>query len=391
MKKKITIGLFIDAFFPMIDGVAMVVDNYAKRLVKYANVIVFAPSYEGKNFDDSVFNYKVVRCKSMDVSFLDYSLPRPKADNKFKKALDEANLDIVHIHSPATLGMAGINYAKKHGIPVIGTMHSQYKLDFKRAVKFNFITNFLTKRITKIYEKCDEVWTVNDEVARIFTSDYGYKGKPRVVYNATEMKPLSDKKKACDRINDLHDLSSKEMVFLFDVRINKLKYIYVIVDALKILDNNGFDFKMFFVGSGQDEDELKNYISLNGLDDKIILCGRVTDRTLLASYYARADLFLFPSLYDCNAIVQLEAASQKTPTLFLKGAATTSLVKNNVNGFLADNDSEKYAEKIIYIMNNKKLYDFVCDNAYRDLYKNWDDVTEDVYNLYLDFINGKEN
>ena len=36
--KKITIGIFNDSFYPMIDGVVMVVDNYAKRLSKYANV-----------------------------------------------------------------------------------------------------------------------------------------------------------------------------------------------------------------------------------------------------------------------------------------------------------------------------------------------------------------
>ena len=43
--KKITIGLFGDSFFPMADGVIMVMDNYARRLCKYANVIVFVPEY----------------------------------------------------------------------------------------------------------------------------------------------------------------------------------------------------------------------------------------------------------------------------------------------------------------------------------------------------------
>ena len=38
----------------------------------------------------------------------------------------------------------------------------------------------------------------------------------------------------------------------------------------------------------------------------------VKDRELLASIYARADLFLFPSLYDASSIVQIEAALQKT-------------------------------------------------------------------------------
>ena len=56
MDKKITIGLFVDSFFPMTDGVIMVVDNYARRLVKYANVIVFAPKYR-KKYDDSKLPY----------------------------------------------------------------------------------------------------------------------------------------------------------------------------------------------------------------------------------------------------------------------------------------------------------------------------------------------
>lgn len=56
MDKKITIGLFVDSFFPMTDGVIMVVDNYARRLVKYANVIVFAPKYR-KNM--MIVNYHI--------------------------------------------------------------------------------------------------------------------------------------------------------------------------------------------------------------------------------------------------------------------------------------------------------------------------------------------
>ena len=134
-KKKITIGIFIDTFFPMTDGVIMVVDNYARRLVKYARVIVFAPSIKGIKYDDSIFPYEVVRCRSLKVPFLDYSLPIPKMDLSFYQKLKKYQLDIVHIHSPFTIGEAGVAYAKKHHIPVVGTMHSQYKQDFLRAVK----------------------------------------------------------------------------------------------------------------------------------------------------------------------------------------------------------------------------------------------------------------
>ena len=45
--KRLKIGLFIDTFFPMIDGVIMVVDNYARRLAKFNDVTVFAPAIPG--------------------------------------------------------------------------------------------------------------------------------------------------------------------------------------------------------------------------------------------------------------------------------------------------------------------------------------------------------
>ena len=40
MKK---VGLFIDTWYPMVDGVIKVVDNYARRLVNYCEVVVFCP------------------------------------------------------------------------------------------------------------------------------------------------------------------------------------------------------------------------------------------------------------------------------------------------------------------------------------------------------------
>jgi glycosyltransferase involved in cell wall biosynthesis len=391
---KITIGLFVDVFFPMTDGVVMVVDNYAKRLSKYCNVIVFAPKFVGHEYDDSKFNYKVVRCISLKVPFLDYTLPIPKMDIKFQKELKQYNLDLVHIHSPFTVGEAGIKYAIDNNIPLVGTMHSQYKRDLLRAVKTETLANQLLKPLISNFNKCDECWAVNSEVARIFYEDYGYKELPKVMNNATEMKPInnSDLPSSNKYINKIYNLSD-EKVFIFVGRINALKNIFFIVDALKLVKEKdpNLKFKMLFVGSGQDEEELKKVIKKYNLEDNIIMCGKITDRKLLASLYARSDLFLFPSLYDSSSIVQIEAASQHTPVLFIEGAATTATVTNNVNGFIAPNNIEKYANYIINIMHNDKLLNDVSNNCYRDLYKNWDDTIESVYNNYLELINKKKD
>ena len=148
---------------------------------------------------------------------------------------------------------------------------------------------------------------------------------------------------------------------------------------------------MFFIGSGQDEEELKKMIKEYKLEDNIILCGKITDRKILASYYAISDLFLFPSLYDSSSIVQIEAASQHTPVLFIEGAATTATVTNGVNGFIAPNDVNEYANYIIKVMNKPQLLEEISNNAYRDLYKNWDDAIDEVYNNYLKLIKNKKN
>lgn len=389
--KKLTIGLFNDSFFPMADGVIMVVDNYARVLSEYANVIVFVPKYTGKEYDDSIFPYKVVRCNSVRVPFLDYSLPLPSFDKKFEKELDKYNLDIVHIHSPFSMGEIGLKYAKKHHIPCIGTMHSQFKQDIQKVVKSDSLSKKINNRLIKLFNKCDECWAVNSEVARIYHEEYGYKCLPRVMNNATEMKPVVDVKKANDYINKKYNIKNDEKVFLFVGRINTLKNILFIAESLKAVKEKcpKLKFKMLYVGSGLDEDKLREKIIECGIEKNTIMCGKVTDRDELASYYSRADLFLFPSVYDASSIVQIEAASQGTPTVFLKGTATAATVTDNVNGFLSEYTVGAYSDKIIEIMNNKELYEKVSKNAKIDLYKTWKQMVDEAYELYKEFINKK--
>ena len=389
--KKINIGIFNDSFFPMADGVISVVDNYARRLNKISNVTVFVPYGKKKNFDDTTLPYKVVRCKSIRIPFYDYVLPIPFLDFKFKKALKKSNLDIVHIHSPFGIGAAGIKYSKKNRIPSIATMHTQFKKDIKKVVDNKIIIEKVNKKIIKTFNRCDVCRAVNAEVARIFYEDYGYKTLPGILGNATDLKPVNSVRKANNYINKKHNIKSNELVFLFVGRINTLKNILFIVDSLKILSEKKpkLKFKMLFVGSGNDEDKLIKCIKKNKLQDKVILCGKIMDREELSYYYSRADLFLFPSTYDASSIVQIEAASQKTPTIFLKNTATASNVTDNINGFLSDYSVLGYANKIIEVIENKKLYKKVCENAFLDLYKNWDDTILEVYNIYLNMI--KEN
>ena len=382
------IGLFIDTFYPMIDGVVTVVDNYARILSNYKNteVIVFAPD-TGK-YNDSRLPYKVVRCKSIKLPKLDYSLPLPKMDLRFLKSLDKYNLDIIHIHSPFTIGRLGVEYAKKHNIPLFGTIHSQFYKDYYRATRNKFLSKELTKNTMDLFSKCDICYTVNEGMRKVVLEEYGFKNNLLLARNATNWNLVDSIDESLKRIKDLYNIKNK-YIFLFVGRINKLKNIFLIVDALNYIKDK-VDFKMLFVGDGQDKKELSLKIKEYHIEDRIVLCGKCSNRDLLRDYYASSDLFLFPSLYDASSVVQVEAASQKCPGLFIEGSATSSSIKDDHNGFLSSNDYKEYGKRIIEIIKNKK-YISVRDNVYKEIYCTWDSEVKKVYDKYLEVFNNKNS
>ena len=388
--KKIKVGLFIDTFYPMVDGVIQVVDQYAKRLCKFCDVVVFTTKPSKNKVDTIKHPYKVVRCNVMPVMGIDYDLALPCFDKKFRKEVENSNLDIVHIHSPFTIGNCGIKYAKKHNIPVISTLHSQFKQDFYKATKMKWLTNIMLRIIMKKFNKCDRCYAVNSKIAEIFYEDYKAKVLPAVLLNGTDFTPVENEENAINLVNQKYQLDKDIPVLLFVGRLTRLKNIFFIAQALKILKDSGEKFKMLYVGTGTDEEKLKSLIKELGLQDDVIMTGKIMDRDLLKAIYFRADLFLFPSNYDANSLVQIEASSQKTPTVFLEGSATSVSITDNVNGFLTPNNKEAFAQKISEILHNKDLYEKVKQNAYKDLYRSWDQCVEEVYQLYLKHIKEKE-
>ena len=213
---------------------------------------------------------------------------------------------------------------------------------------------------------------------------YGAKERPGVLQNGTELKLLGD---GVNReINKKYGFTKDEKVLLFLGRVNILKNILFIVDVAKILKDKGFKFKLMFVGPLEDGDKLLKKINEYGLNNDVIITGKIMDRDLIAKIYHRANLFVFPSLYDASSLVQIEASSQKTPTIFIEGATTACSVIDNQNGFLAPNDANLFADRIIDIFNDKELYKKVSEGAYKDLYRHWDDLTKDLYKEYKRII-----
>ena len=242
----------------------------------------------------------------------------------------------------------------------------------------------MLNEVIHTYNRCDEYYAVNQKIAEIYLG-YGSLHMPKVQRNGTDFVPIQNTKDALDLVNQTYNLKPEENVFLFVGRINKIKNIFFTVDSLALLKDK--NFKMMFVGDGQDMEALKAHIHERGLDDNVILTGKIMDRDLISAIYLRAKLFLFPSTYDASSLVQIEAASQKTPTLFIRGSATSSTVTEDVDGYMCEEDPAKFAQKIEEILADENHYANVCENAFKNLYVSWDDCVKEMYEKYLYHIN----
>lgn len=380
--------MFIDTWYPMVDGVIKVVDNYASRLVKYCDVTVFCPSTAGTSAgEDTSRPYRIVRCGSVPLINLDYSAPTGMLDPSFDLGLRASDLDLVHIHSPFSVGLAGVLHAKLHNKPVVATLHSQYRQDFETSLKLKPAIDFAMSGVMRVFNSCNECWAVNAGIKDLYVNEYGLTAPCKVQLNATDHEKVKDRAAAAARVGETFDVPADATVFLFVGRINFIKNIDFLVRSLALAKSKGLqNFRMLFVGRGQDEERLAALVRELGLEDEVIMCGLVKDRSMLEALYSRAALFLFPSLYDANSLVQIEAAAQCTPTLFLRGARTGATVTEDVNGYFSDPSEECYADKILSVLSDTAQYEKISSAAGRDLYLSWDDVVREVYRNYLAFI-----
>ncbi len=165
--------LFIDNYFPVIDGVTETVHEYARHM---ENATVVCPAMESRYLEKHSFPYPLLTSMTFRVPFSRYASAVPKMDRKLEEEIADVKPDIFHIHSPSLLGKYAVSLGKKMKIPVVATFHSKYYDAILEFTKSRAIAKMVTDRIVKVFESCDEVWACSEETGETLRS-YGY-GKP---------------------------------------------------------------------------------------------------------------------------------------------------------------------------------------------------------------------
>ena len=203
-----------------------------------------------------------------------------------------------------------------------------------------------------------------------------------IVPNATDFVINDSVDEIVMKLKAKYKIRNNQIVFSYIGRMVKEKNIFFIVDVLRVLKNKGINFKMLFIGQGVDFLKLKKYVKECNLEKDIIFTGVVRDTNNKAALLKLSDLFLFPSTYDTDGIVKIEAACMKVPSICIKDSGAGSNIVDNYSGYLCDLDCDLFASKILEVLKDKKKLKIVGQNAFNDLYLTWDVVVEKLSKLY---------
>lgn len=376
--KNNTIGLFNDSFPPIMDGVALSVQNSAYSLYKKNQpVCVITPKSPNYVINEP---YPVYRYSSIPfISHQPYRIGIKEVDISFQNTIDKIPLSLVHAHCPFTSGQIALQIAKKRNIPFVATFHSKYRDDFERTFHNKSIAKYLTNKIVDFYNKADEVW-IPQAMIEDTIREYGYKGKLYVIENGNDFAGTSEIAKLRIEAREMFQIAPNENVFLFVGQHIWEKNTKMIIEALaKIKDT---PFKMYFIGTGYAADDMKQLVTDFEITDKVKFVGIVLDRELLKRYYAAADLFLFPSIYDNAPLVVREASALQTPAVLVKDSTASEVITDNFNGFLIENTASSLAEKIRELTANPLLIREAGTNASKTIGHSWEHVTELMLERY---------
>jgi glycosyltransferase involved in cell wall biosynthesis len=180
-----------------------------------------------------------------------------------------------------------------------------------------------------------------------------------------------------------------EITSSIDKRINsKLKLLFmgknwkwkggdILLEIFNYLEQNSIDVQLDIVGCTPSIPSNPD-IKIHGLIDNRTQQGKKQ----IDELYSEASFFVLPTRFESYGHVFCEANSFGIPNLAPDTGGISTIIKNDINGFLFDYDAEpkEYAEKIIEIWNDKDRYKELCVSSFNEYQTrlNWESSTKKV-------------
>lgn len=217
------------------------------------------------------------------------------------------------------------------------------------------------------YEKVDEIVFVSNDIKESFLNKYNISGnKTKVIsniINANEIIELSKEKR----------IEKKAFTFVNVSRMRNEKRHDLLIDACKILKDQGFKFQMWLVGDGENYTKIAQKVKELELESEVTLWG-IQENPY--PFIASADCFVLSSDYEGQSLVVLEALILKKPIISTQIPVVEKIIANNNCGIICEHNAKSLANEMVLMLNkknfdeiNKKVMTFKlnCDNLFKEV------------------------
>jgi len=270
-----------------------------------------------------------------------YKMGLPYFQDLYRQ-LDVYMPDIIHVVSPTILGVYGINYAQRRGIPVVSSYHTHF-ISYFPYYGMGSMEGLGWKYLHWFYNRCSATYAPSPSAAYALRKQ----GIERVELwqrgiDTTRFSPSFRNGELRSSIG----VDAKTPILLFVARLVKEKDLDDLIIAARLLDQKRKPFKLVIVGDGPEREYMERELP------NAHFTGYLTGRDL-SEMYASSDLFIFPSTTETFGNVILEAFASGLPAVTVDKGGVADIVTDGINGFVArGNDPKDFSEKITMLLDN---------------------------------------
>ena len=319
------IVLFTETFLPKIDGVVNTLCQLLRHLEKRGHeAVVVAPG----NGPETFASARVIYHRGVGLPMY----PEVRVVSPFTAVsapLRGFRPDLVHVANPVLLGVAGTRWAERSGFPVIASFHTDVP-GYARTYGFPALTRPLWGYLRWIHDKarlnlCPSTATLAELEGRGFSN-------LKLWTRGVDADRFSPEKASQEWRYRLTGGNPQAPLLLYVGRLAPEKR----VDWLRPLLAELPGARLAIVGGGPSREELQRLFA----GTPTVFAGYLQGEEL-ASAYASADIFAFPSASETFGNVVLEAAASGLPAVAPGAGGVVDIISNGETGFLFEAHSRK--------------------------------------------------
>ena len=412
-KQPLRIALFTGLYAPFLTGVSVAVHQRVRWLLQQGHEVFLVHPEINDQYPKNVGKRPMSGLEELEhfPNFSAYSfptkplifynsLPQPLHYRHWSdsKLLEKFEPDIIVVEeAPQMRGFyslflqgygrpIGVEYAKKTRTPIISIFHTdivayiQYYLGNLFFQLMRPIIPFLVKQSTKVYD-------VNLFPSQAQLQKYQRLNCIRgeyVPYQGIDCQKFHPRNIIYNPIPHDH-----RPTILFVGRITAEKNVTQLIDMFPLIAAEIPDVHLVIVGSGPLDKELRRRSQKFG--SGITIWGE-SHGTELLGWFARADVFVNPSVTENFCTTNFEALASGTPVVAAGVPSSLEQVFTGVNGFLAEpNNLRDFAYKVVTILGNPQLKEEMNQQARPSIIEyDWSACTEKFERKLYQLVEGSK-